>query len=55
MICSVAVGTVEVRLEGVKFSISEHGMWRVRRGERCVIRNQGGEEAVVHITAVGGS
>ena len=55
MICSVATGRVEVRVEGEKFSIGEHGMWRVRGGEGCVVRNKGDEEAVVHITALDGS
>jgi len=55
MICSVANGRIEVRIEEMRFSIGEHGMWRVRGCEGCVMQNKGSEEAAVHITAFGDS
>jgi len=51
MICSVAKGRVEVLVGGRNFSIGEHGMWRVRPSNMCIMQNTGIDRAVLHITA----
>ena len=50
--CSVAAGRVEVDLAMAKFDIGESGMWRVKGGESCKVRNVGNEIAEVHVTSM---
>jgi hypothetical protein len=50
MICSVARGRVSVAVERNIFGIGEGGMWRVRSGEVCLVKNAGDNEAVIHVT-----
>ncbi|KAG9241228.1 hypothetical protein BJ878DRAFT_242856 [Calycina marina] len=53
-ICCVARGRTGVVLQKEStFSIGEGGMWRVRGGEGCVVRNAGEEgDVVVHVVGV---
>lgn len=51
-ICSIASGRVDVALGKLDFGIGEGGMWRVKSGECCVVRNEGYETAVLHITSM---
>jgi len=50
MVCSVSKGRVVVSVEKNDFGIGEGGMWRVRAGETCLVRNDGDEEATIHVT-----
>ncbi|TGO34563.1 hypothetical protein BHYA_0192g00270 [Botrytis hyacinthi] len=51
-ICSVAQGSIWVFLGLEKFRISKGGMWRIREGEVCSVKNQDGHECVLHVTAI---
>jgi hypothetical protein len=52
-LCSVATGgRVEVKLGVVGFGIGVGGMWRVKSGEKCVVRNKGKEVVVLHVTSM---
>ncbi|KAF7939704.1 hypothetical protein EAE99_001509 [Botrytis elliptica] len=51
-VCSVAQGSIWVFLGLEKFRISKGGMWRIREGEMCSVKNQDGHECVLHVTAI---
>lgn len=51
-VCSVAHGSVWVSLGAEKFRISKGGMWRVKEGEICSLKNQDTHECVLHVTSI---
>ncbi|TGO60703.1 hypothetical protein BCON_0033g00150 [Botryotinia convoluta] len=51
-VCSVAQGSIWVFLGIEKFRISKGGMWRIREGDICSAKNQGGHECILHITSI---
>ncbi|KAF7866791.1 hypothetical protein EAF04_005633 [Stromatinia cepivora] len=51
-VCSVAQGSIWVSLGTEKFRISKGGMWRVREGEKCSVKNQDGHECILHMTSI---
>lgn len=54
-LCSVAAGKVRVRIgDEAEFVVGPHGMFKVKPGVRCVVRNGLYLEAVVHTVVLGG-
>ncbi|KAK3294303.1 uncharacterized protein B0H64DRAFT_184045 [Chaetomium fimeti] len=54
-LCSVAAGKVRVSIgEETEFVVGPHGMFKVKPGVRCVVRNGLYLEAVVHTVMLGG-
>ncbi|CAD6449804.1 ea8f093d-25fc-404d-ac15-b37ea0cac454 [Sclerotinia trifoliorum] len=51
-VCSVAQGSIWVSLGTEKFRISKGGMWRVREGEKCSVKNQDSQECILHMTSI---
>ncbi len=51
-ICSVASGRVDVALGKLNFGIGVGGMWRIKRKESCVAKNNGEQVAVLHLTSI---
>ncbi|KAH6632341.1 hypothetical protein F5144DRAFT_573747 [Chaetomium tenue] len=54
-LCSVAAGKLRVRIgDEAEFLVGPHGMFKVKAGVRCVVRNGLYLEAVVHTVVLGG-
>jgi hypothetical protein len=51
-ICAVAGGRAKVTLGLLNFSIGVGGMWRVKAGQKCGVKNMGKDMAVVHVTSI---
>lgn len=54
-LCSVAAGKVRVAIgDEAEFLVGPHGMFKVRAGIACVVRNGMYLDAVVHTVLLGG-
>lgn len=51
-IVSIAQGKLEVTMCGKVFNIQEGGMWRLRAGEACSVKNQGENQALLHVSTI---
>lgn len=52
---SVASGKVRVSLSGEpEFVLSQHGLFKVRPGAACTVRNELSSDAVLHTIVLGG-
>jgi hypothetical protein len=49
-LCSIAVGRLDIKVGNKEFSLGEHGIWRLRPGEKCSISNPYGIEVVAHVS-----
>jgi hypothetical protein len=50
---AVATGKVQVEIQGAElFSIGPHGVWKVKPGQECSVRNLLYGDAVLHITTI---
>ena len=55
LLCSVAAGKVRVRIgEEAEFTVGPHGLFKVKAGVKCEVRNGLYLAAVVHVVVLGG-